>query len=125
MARSVDLMGAGIASGVANLIGTDPTTLTCTGTSSGTAAPITFDVVKLNPQASQTGAILPALGSLTVPSIGMQIVCTNPNSTTAVVYPPSGATFNTSASTSINIAQFNTVMFVYFSATQIFTIVSA
>jgi len=126
MARSSDLMGAGLPAAVANLIGTDYGAVTCTGTNAGTAILLSNDINALT-ATSGTGAILPALGTNLVPAAGMQIVCSNVTSTAvnATVYPPTGATFNTSASTSITIAQYNTVIFVYASATKIFTIVSA
>jgi hypothetical protein len=67
-----------------------------------------------------TGCILPSTAS-----IGSVWFITNPSATTAVLYPSTGATFHTSASTSLSIAQYNSVIAVRTTSTTWMTIVSA
>jgi len=111
-------MGLGMPSGLANRLGNMPTAITCTGTTSGTAAPITQKVFQLTAAASQTGAILPAAASLGSSWIGNCV-----SSTSAVVYPPAGATINGAAS--LTLAQNKTAVFTVFSTTVWFANLSA
>jgi len=125
MAASLNLMESGVPALVANLIGTDCGAVTCAGTSSTTAAALPWDVNNLTSAGGATSAILPALGTYMIPSDGMAVICSNTSATTATIYPPANATFNTAASSSMAIAQYNTVIFIYATATKIFTVVSA
>ena len=120
MSTTADLMGLGMAAALAGRLGFTPATLVTTGTSAGTAAAIQTKLTILTTAGSQTGAILPSAASL-----GASYIVTNPTATAGVVYPPTGNTFNTSASTSIAIAQYNTIIFMRTSSTTWCTIVSA
>ena len=111
MSTIADLMGLGMPGPLAARLGNTPTALTTTGTSSTTAALIQNAVTQLTTAASQTGAILPAAASL-----GRPFYVTNLTATGAVVYPPAGCTFNTSASTSYSMAQYNTATFIRISS---------
>lgn len=53
MATSTDLTGLGVAPQLAELIGNQPSTLTCTGTSQTTAATILSKNVELSTASSQ------------------------------------------------------------------------
>ena len=112
MSTVLDFIGLGVHPEQANRIGKTPTALTTTGTTAGTAALIKSKVVVLTTAGSQTGAILPADAELGA----IYYVC-NSTSTGGVVYPPTGCTFNTSASTSFALAQYVTGIFIRTSAT--------
>lgn len=99
-APTTNLMAFGMAAPLANLLGTTPTTLTCTGTAVGTAATITSRMVDLNAASSQTGAIFPQTATLGFP--GDMFLVSNDSGTTAVLYPPSGATIT--GASSVNLA---------------------
>ena len=120
MSTIADLMGLGFHGPLANRLGNTPTAVTCAGTDAAHATTLQNKVNVLTAAGSATGAILPASASL-----GSVWFITNPSSTTAVLYPPTGCTFNTSASTSLNIAQYNSVIAVRTSSTTFMTIVSA
>jgi hypothetical protein len=102
MPTADDLTGLGMAPSLASELGNQPTSLTCTGTSQGTAATVKSKNVELNAQSSQTGAILPS---------GMKVgsPCYFANGTTsatsAVVYAPVGHYFNGTLNASTTIAQ--------------------
>ena len=113
-------MGLGIPGPLANRLGNTPSAVTCAGTTSGTATKLYNKVNILTAAGGATGAILPSEASL-----GSVWFITNPTSTTAVLYPSTGTTFNTSVATSLNIAQYNSVIAVRTSATTWMTIVSA
>ena len=112
MSTIADLMGLGMPGPLAGRLGNTPTALTTTGTDSAHAAAIINHVTMLTTAGSQTGAILPTSASL-----GAPFYVTNLTSTGAVIYPPSGCTFNTSASTSYSMAQYNTATFIRTSST--------
>ena len=112
MSTVQDLMGLGLPGPLASRLGNTPTALTTTGTSSTTAALIQNHVTQLTTAGSQTGAILPSAASL-----GGPFYVTNLTSTGAVIYPPAGCSFNTSAGTSYSMAQYNTAMFIRVSST--------
>ena len=120
MSTIPDLMGLGMPAALAARLGNTPTPLTTTGTSSTTAANITNKVTVLTTASSQTGAILPSAASL-----GSVFYVTNPTSTGGVIYPPTGNTFNTSASTSYAMAQYNSAIFVRLTSTTWMVVASA
>lgn len=102
---SVDLMaGGGVSQQAAAYIGASAlTTVTTAGTTQGTATLIPPSVtnVSLTTAGSQTGAIL----STSVP-LEVAVVIRNSTSTTGVVYPPSGGSFNSgSANAGFNVSQ--------------------
>ncbi len=120
-APTTSLMALGMAGPLANLVGTTPTTLTCTGTTSGTAATITSRMVDLNAAASQTGAIFPATATLGYP--GDVFLVSNDSGTTAVLYPPSGATIT--GASSVNLATAKNAIVWVFSPTLLFHVILA
>ena len=95
MAQPTDLMGLGMSPLLADLVGSAIQTVTCTGTSSTTAAPINFDtgMALLNAVASNTGAILSVNTYLQDP-----VTVIGTGTAIPVVYPPSGHTINGSSS---------------------------
>jgi hypothetical protein len=102
---SADLMaGTGISSQAAEYIGASAlTTVTTAGTTQGTATLIPPSVtnVSLTTAGSQTGAIL----SSSVP-LERSVMVRNSTSTSGVVYPPSGGSFNSgSANAGFTVAQ--------------------
>lgn len=118
MATSSDLMGLSIPPGAAGLLGLNPSAVTCAGTTSGTATAITTALSNLTAASSETGAILPASMPL-----GTPYVVNTTSSTSAVVYPPSGATIN--GASSLTVAQNKTAVFYRYSATLIFSVLTA
>ncbi len=120
MSTVLDLMGLGFPGPLANRLGNTPSAVTCAGTTAGAATTLQNKVNVLTAAGGATGAILP-----TAASLGSVWFITNPSATTAVLYPSTGTTFNTSASTSLSIAQYNSVIAVRTSSTTWMTIVSA
>lgn len=121
MAIAADLMNVGMAGPMAGLIDFTPTTLTTTGTSSGTAVTIqpgNGHFIKLDTASSQTGAIFSANMELGVPYILF-----NPDSDSAVIYPMSGATIN--AASSLTIAQNKVAIMTRWSTTIITSVLTA
>lgn len=118
MATTQDLMGVGMPPALASYLGYNPTSLTCTGTSAGTAALITSKLVNLTAASSQTGAILSSGLSNGSRSY---VACTS--STSAVLYPPTGATIN--GASSLTLAQNKTAEVIRFSTTVFFSILTA
>lgn len=116
-----DLMAFGMAGPLANQIGTTPTTLTCTGTTAGTAATVKSRMVDLNAASSQTGAIIPQTATLGYP--GDMFFFSNDSGTTAVIYPPTGATITGGSSLSLATAK-NAIVWV-FSPTLLFHVILA
>jgi hypothetical protein len=101
MTSSVALMGLGMPAQLAALVGMDPTNLTTTGTTQGTAAKVLSKNVKLTTAASQTGAVIPSGYS-----VGQVFYFFNSTATTGIVYAPVGDTLNGAASTTgQNVAQ--------------------
>lgn len=117
----LNLMAFGMASQMAGLLGTTPTTLTCTGTSAGTAATIASRMVDLDAASSQTGAIFPATATLGYP--GDMFFVSNNSGTTAVLYPPSGATIT--GASSVNLATAKNAIVWVFSPTLLFHVILA
>ena len=120
MSTIQDLMGLGLPGPLANRLGNSITALTTTGTDAAHAAAITNHVTVLTTAGSQTGAILP-----TSMSLGAPFYVTNPAATTGIVYPPTGCTFTTSASTSYSMAQYNSAIFIRLTSTTVMVIASA
>lgn len=116
-----DLMAFGMAGPLANQLGTTPTTLTCTGTTSGTAATIKSRMADLNASASQTGAIFPQTATLGYP--GDMFLVSNNSGTTVVLYPPSGATIT--GASSVNLADGKNALVWVFSSTLLFHLILA
>lgn len=107
MSTDADLMGLGMPAALASRLGNSVVTVAATGTTSGTAAALsgghTFVISAAD--SSHTGVILPAGGS-----IGEAVTLTVTSTQGVTVYPPTGATFNTSASTTLSLAQFKTAL---------------
>lgn len=120
MSTIQDLMGLGLPGPLANRLGNSVTALTTTGTDAAHAAAITNHVTVLTTAGSQTGAILPVSMS-----IGAPFYVTNSTSTGGVVYPPTGSTFITSASTSYSMAQYNSAIFIRITATTVAVVTGA
>jgi hypothetical protein len=113
MSTSSDLMGLGMPGALADRLSNNVATVTAAGTSAGTATALTGNHTYVVAAASsQTGVILSA--SL---SVGTNVIVTCTSSTSAVVYPPSGASFNTSAASSLTLAQYKTALITKLSGT--------
>jgi hypothetical protein len=69
---------------------------------------------------SQTGGIIDS-----ALSIGQSIVIVPTASTSAVIYPPSGASFNTAAATSLTLAQYKNAIVTRLTLTLFSAIVTA
>lgn len=100
MPTSDALMGTGLPAQVAQQLGGNPHSLTCTGTAQGTAAKVLSKQTELLTASSQTGAIFPSDAP-----IGSQYMFFNKNSDSAVVYVPSGHYLNGSQNAGLTIAQ--------------------
>lgn len=122
MAKSSDLMGLGMSAKLADMLGRNPASVTCAGTASGTATAITTKLSNLVTDTSKTGAILPAVG-VAGTQLGDIFIVNTTTATSAVVYPPTGATIN--AGSSLTVAVNQTAIFVYYSPTVIFSILTA
>jgi hypothetical protein len=91
MALQTDLMGLGEPSRLAEKLGYNPLAVTAAGTSAGAATAINTKMATITAASSQTGVILP-----NVPGDVWFLACTS--STSAVVYPASGATITGASS---------------------------
>ncbi len=103
MPKPEDLMGTGLPAELSNVLGNAPKSITCAGTTQGTATAIPLVTnIELIPTTSQTGAILN-----TSSLIGTRYYFFNAAATavTAKVYAPSGETMNGSLNGSVSIAQ--------------------
>ena len=101
VALKSDLMGLGLSASLANLVGAAYATVTGVGTSQSGAAALTGTVNNVTTSAGQTATVLSSSWPLMVPIS----VYTN-TATTALVFPPSGATINQGAAdASVNVAQ--------------------
>jgi hypothetical protein len=106
-----DLCGLGMAPSLATELGNQPNTLTCTGTSQGTAATVKTKSVELNAQSSQTGAILPATAKIGSPYYFANGTI---SAASAVIYAPVGHYFNGTLNASTTIVQNgNSIAFQY------------
>jgi hypothetical protein len=95
-----DLIGLGMPSELARSLGNSPNALACTGTSSATAATIKTHLVELVPSSSNTGAIFQSSAK-----VGSPHYFFNAQSTSAVIYVPSGDTFNGTLNGTFTLAQ--------------------
>ena len=125
MATASDLGGLGVALPLAALLGNTPnTSVTAAGTSSTTATTLTmtngYHNFTVTAASSQTGVILDA--NMLIGDV-VYVTCTS--STTAILYPMSGATFNLASNTSISVAQYKTVIAIRTSATTCITLLTA
>lgn len=118
MATINDLMGLGMPGPLATREGHNVAAITCAGTSSGTATSISASVAQLTAASSQTGAIFPSGMSLAKP-----FYINTVSTTSAVLYPPSGATIN--GASSLTLAQNKTAMVIRFSATILISVLTA
>ncbi len=100
MPTATDLVGLGMPPQLANVLGNEPSAVTCAGTAQATATIAKSKNVELTAASSQDGAIV-AADSL----IGSAHYFFNSSATTAKVYCPVGATMNGSSNGSVSIAQ--------------------
>lgn len=105
MPTSDDLLGLGLSSPVADALGNQPTSLACTGTAQATGATIKSTLVELVPSTSNTGAVLSANAK-----VGSAVYAFNAQSTSALIYPPSGGYINNSLNFAFTLAQNKSVM---------------
>lgn len=115
MPLNVDLIGVGLPSQQAVLLGFDPlTTQAGVGTAQVGASPIVSNNILATTAVGQTAFVLPSDAVLEVPYI-----VTNSTATAALVFPPSGGTINAAAANaSVSIAQNLARMFIRKSATR-------
>lgn len=118
MATINDLMGLGMPGPLASRLGSNIAAITCAGTSAGTATTINASLAQLTAASSQTGAIFP-----TTMSLAKIFIINTVSSTSAVLYPPSGATINGAAS--LTLAQNKTVAVIRYSSTILVAILTA
>ncbi len=121
-----NLMSFGMSAQVAGILGVTPSTLTATGTSAGTAATIKSRMVDINAASSQTGAIFPTgttIGANGLGSPGDVFFLSNNSGTTAVLYPPTGATIT--GASSVNLADAKNAIVWVFSPTLLFHVILA
>lgn len=126
MAQASDYTGLGIPAAVAQLDNLSPVSITCAGTSSGTATNVALGpytpgrMVKLLGATSQTGAII----SSDFPIGNLALFACDANSTaSSVLYPPSGATI--SGGSSLTIAANKCAIVWRFSSTLFFHVLLA
>ncbi len=121
MSTPVDLMGVGMPAALANRLGNAVISVTLTGTSAGTAATLQGGhVYVVSAASSQTGGIIDS-----ALSIGQSIVIVPTASTSAVIYPPSGAAFNTSVGSSLTLAQYKNAIVTRLTSTLFSVVVTA
>jgi hypothetical protein len=85
---------------MAEALGNQPNALGCTGTAQATAAVIKTTNTELVPSSANTGAILQASAK-----VGTPYFLFNSQSTSAVVYPPTGGAMNGTTNGGFTIAQ--------------------
>jgi len=111
MSTPADLMGLGMAAGLANRIGNNPITVTTAGTSAGAATLMTGSrMFTLSTAGSQTGGILDSGFS-----IGAIVYVDCATATTGIVYPQTGGTIN--GGSSLSLAQNKSAILWKFSST--------
>lgn len=93
MPSSQDLMGTGMPSMQADLLGYDPQAVTATGTTQATAAAIRSEMPQITATGGATGAILPSDAK-----IGSPFFVSSIGGTAAKIYAPVGHTLNGVAS---------------------------
>ena len=94
MATADALTGLGMPPLLAKHVGMNPSNLTTTGTTQGTAAKVLTKSVKLTTASSLTGAVIPTDAGIAEPYFFF-----NTTSDSAVIYAPVGHTLNGAAST--------------------------
>ena len=100
MPSSDDLQGLGMPSPLAQVLGNQPATLTCTGTTQATAALIKTTNTELVAAGSATGAIL----NSSAPNGSPYYLFTS-SSTAALIYPPVGEVLNGTTNGTLSLAQ--------------------
>ena len=98
---SDDAIGFGFAHAQASLIGDVPAKITGVGTTQTGAAVLTSRGSELNPGASATAFVLPSNAKIFAP-----FMVNNQQTTTALVFVPSGHTLNSVANASVSVAQY-------------------
>ena len=104
MPRKKQLMSAGLPASAADAIGGQVQTVTLAGSSASDAAKITAACVLIG-TSSAGGAILPASDA------GDSFLIKNEGGNTCTLYPPTGATINTTTSLSVATAKSVVVFF--------------
>ena len=117
MPQSQDLMGLSMPYPLAGEVGNDVSSINGAGTTVGAATKITTKFVLITGASSQTGAILPADAK-----IGSPYYVVSKGSAAAVIYPPSGQTINSGASSVTMSAAVSSGIFIRASATVWYTI---
>lgn len=105
VATSDDLLGLGMPAQLAAMVGANPSKLTTAGTTQATAATMLTRNAELSTGAGQTGAVPNPAAALMNP-----YWVTNQTATTAVVYVPVGHTLNGTLNSSVNLAQFKSLL---------------
>ena len=109
MPTATDLCGLGMSPFLASVIGNDPQTVTCAGTTLGTAAAIRSHIPELVAAGGATGAVLPSTAKVGTP---YYIYCSS--STSAVIYVPSGQFLNTVQNDTFTLAQKKSVIMIQY-----------
>lgn len=117
MPQSQDLMGASMPPTLAGELGNDVTSINGAGTTAGAATAIQSHFVLVTGASSQTGAILPSNAK-----IGTPYFVVSKGSAAAVIYPPSGQTINSGASSVTMSAAVSAGIFIRASSTVWYTI---
>lgn len=100
MPTADDLTGLGMPPSLAQSLGNSPNSLGCLGTTLGAAAVIKTHNTELVPSSSQTGAVFQS-----VAKVGTPYYLFNAQSTSAVIYVPSGDTLNGTLNNTFTLAQ--------------------
>jgi hypothetical protein len=110
-----DMMGLGMPSALANLVGESiPASVAGVGTAQSGATPLTGSINQVTTSAGQTAVVLPSTQPL-----GTSINVYVSTATAALVFPPSGGGINEgAANASFSVAQARVASFVRLSATK-------
>lgn len=109
MPTDTDLCGLGMSPFLAAVLGNGPQTVTCTGTTSGTAAMIRSHIPELVAAGGATGAIFPSTAKVGTP---YYLFCSS--STSAVIYVPTGQFLNTVQNDSFTLTQKKAVIMIQY-----------
>lgn len=111
MASVSDLVGLGLPPKLAQAIGYSPTTVVAAGTTAATATEIGPDVGFV---VADTGSSLTGLKLNASYPLGRPLIITNPDSDTAIIYPPTSGTINGGTATTggQNLAQNKTAIYI-------------
>lgn len=123
MTSKKDLVGLGMSAQMADYQGFEPLAVTAAGTAVGTATglPENASFVNVTTAASQDGIKFHNNWPL-----GRPVIVVNPNATTANIYPPTGANWNGgSTDATITLAQNKVRMFIRYSTTLCYSILTA